>query len=146
MKPILLSLYSKYYIPLGDSIKPCLKGLLLALLPGLEEEGNEHFDKVIDMFDAISKSVGTPFFYQSLALAMISVSHWRVSGLAYILRRLHKFESLDESRKYLGDDRVLFFAALSVSLEDGQILVQRGALDLLVSHFPLKKKCVFFES
>lgn len=46
MKPILLDIYLKYYIPLGNDLKPLLKGFILAVLPFLEEENNELFEKV----------------------------------------------------------------------------------------------------
>jgi hypothetical protein len=46
VKPLLLNLYEKYYLALGPRLRPASKGLLLALLPGLEEEGNEYFDRV----------------------------------------------------------------------------------------------------
>lgn len=36
----------EHYVPLGAALKPCFKGFLLALLPGLEEEGNEYFNDV----------------------------------------------------------------------------------------------------
>ena len=44
VKPLLLSLYETYYLPLGRQLLPCLKGLLLATLPGLEE-GSEYYDR-----------------------------------------------------------------------------------------------------
>ena len=44
VKPNLLALYENHFVPLGDCIKPGLTGLLLGLLPGLEE-GSEYYDR-----------------------------------------------------------------------------------------------------
>jgi hypothetical protein len=45
-QPVVLGIYSKFYIPLGDALRPCTKAFVLALLPGLEEDGGEFFDTV----------------------------------------------------------------------------------------------------
>lgn len=44
VKPVLLALYEAHFVPLGHYIKPGLTGLLLGLLPGLEE-GSEFYDR-----------------------------------------------------------------------------------------------------
>ena len=44
VKPIVLGLYEKHFVILGEHIKPGLNGLLLGLLPGLEE-GSEFYDR-----------------------------------------------------------------------------------------------------
>ena len=44
VKPSLLQLYEMHFVPLGKHIKPALTGLLMGLLPGLEE-GSETFDR-----------------------------------------------------------------------------------------------------
>ena len=44
MQPVLLTVYEKHFVPLGRQIKPGLNGLLLGLLPGLEE-GAEYYDR-----------------------------------------------------------------------------------------------------
>ena len=44
LQPVLLTVYEKHFVPLGRQIKPGLNGLLLGLLPGLEE-GAEYYDR-----------------------------------------------------------------------------------------------------
>lgn len=46
-KPTLLNLFDTYYSPLQDGLRPIMKSFILALLPGLEEETGEFFDKVL---------------------------------------------------------------------------------------------------
>ena len=44
VKPVLLMIYERHFVSLGKRIKPGLNGLLLGLLPGLEE-GSEFYDQ-----------------------------------------------------------------------------------------------------
>lgn len=44
VKPALLAVYEKHFTQLGKQVKPGLNGLLLGLLPGLEE-GSEYYDR-----------------------------------------------------------------------------------------------------
>ena len=46
VRPVLLELFEKYYIPLQDELRPIMRSFILALLPGLEEETSETFDRV----------------------------------------------------------------------------------------------------
>lgn len=45
-QPTLLNIYDTYYLPLQHDLRPVMKSFILALLPGLEEETGEFFDKV----------------------------------------------------------------------------------------------------
>lgn len=42
----IIDIYEKYYVSLEKGLLPCLKGFQLALMPALEEDGNEFFDRV----------------------------------------------------------------------------------------------------
>ena len=44
VKPVLLSIYENHFVNLGRHIKPALSGVLLGLLPGLEE-GSEFYSR-----------------------------------------------------------------------------------------------------
>lgn len=46
VRPSLISLYETYYIPLGEDLRPATKAMILALLPGVEEETGDFFDRV----------------------------------------------------------------------------------------------------
>lgn len=43
---MLLELYDTYYLPMQSGLRPVMKSFILALLPGLEEETGEFFEKV----------------------------------------------------------------------------------------------------
>ena len=44
VRPSLLDVYESYFVPLGAGLAPCLPGLVLGLMPGLEDE-SEHTDR-----------------------------------------------------------------------------------------------------
>ena len=46
VKPVLLGLFEKYYVPLQGELRPIMRAFILALLPGLEEETSEAFEQV----------------------------------------------------------------------------------------------------
>lgn len=50
LQPMLLELYDTYYLPMQAGLRPIMKSFILALLPGLEEETSEFFDKVRVLF------------------------------------------------------------------------------------------------
>jgi len=44
VKPVLMNIYEEYFVSLGKALIPCLPGLLLGLLPGIEE-GSEYTNR-----------------------------------------------------------------------------------------------------
>ena len=46
VRPTLLDIYENHFLPLASKIKPALTGLLIGLLPGLEE-GSDHFERCV---------------------------------------------------------------------------------------------------
>jgi len=72
--------------------------VILALLPGLEEEHGEHFEKTLAVVDQIRLAVKEEegFFWQCLWLAIATSAEQRVGGCNYSLKRM---ERLDKSEK-----------------------------------------------
>ena len=44
VRPSLLDIYERYYLAVGQGLVPCLPGMVLGLLPGLEDE-SEHTER-----------------------------------------------------------------------------------------------------
>jgi len=137
-KPSLLNLLDKHYLPLNEDLRPILKSLILALLPGLEEETGEFFDKVLILLDSISKSVSRQFFFENLWLAMITMPSIRLSALNYLSRKLpNDLNEMNEksASEVIGKDLGLMVKGLISGLEDKENLVQRATLEILGKHF-----------
>lgn len=63
-RPLLMTVYENYFLPLGKALLPGLSGLLLGLLPGIEE-GSEYTDRFVE-YAAVIRSL--PIMILSLPL------------------------------------------------------------------------------
>ncbi|CAG8758645.1 5116_t:CDS:2, partial [Acaulospora morrowiae] len=104
VKPQLLEIYEVYYLPLRTRLRPVMKALITALLPGLEEEGSESFDKVLFLFEELSGTVEQSYFLQSLWLVLITTPSLRTPALNYLSRQMPKIASKEDVAVMLGDD------------------------------------------
>ncbi|CAG8453950.1 6582_t:CDS:10 [Scutellospora calospora] len=138
VKPQLLDLYENYMFPLKERLRPVMKAFIIALLPGLEEEGSEFFDKVLSLLDYLSGIVEKSYFLQSMWLVLITCPALRTPALSYLSRRMPKIASKEDVAFVLGDDVGIMVRAFSSTLGDRQVLVQRAILEILVVNFPLK--------
>ncbi|WFD18345.1 hypothetical protein MCAP1_000546 [Malassezia caprae] len=136
IKPVVLGLYETYYLPLGVDLRPVTRAMLLSLLPGLEEESSEFFDRVVALLDRLSHSVQLAFFLQTMWHVMIMTPSVRLCAFHYLARRMPRvgepasppLESLHVS---------LLSCAVAQTLHDDTLLVRRQALDFLVQHMSL---------
>ncbi|CEP13190.1 hypothetical protein [Parasitella parasitica] len=144
VKPQLLNILERYYIPLKGKLRPAMRGFIIALLPALEEEGSEYFDKVVLLIESVSETVELPFFYSCMWLVMIGSPSLRPPALNYLLRKLPKIVDREAVALVLGgkENVSLMVRAFASTLNDQQLLVQRGMLELLVQNFMLKSRMV----
>ena len=139
-KPIFLQLFINHILPLGPRLRVCAKAAILALLPGLEEENGEFFDLSLSTVDQLGTALESePFFWQCTWLAIITSTEQRPGALAYLSRRLTPIDNQDQtsSQSLISPDPGLLIRAFQVGLEDQNILVQRGFLELLIQFVPL---------
>ncbi|THV06503.1 hypothetical protein K435DRAFT_960479 [Dendrothele bispora CBS 962.96] len=132
VKPTLLNLYDTHYLPLQAGLRPIMKSFILALLPGLEEETGEFFEKVLSLLDRLSGTVSPSFFFQNIWLVMITTPPARGTALNFLSRRLPNLHGIEDITSIVGRDIGLMIRAFSAALEDDNLLVRRGALDLLL--------------
>ncbi|RYP67325.1 hypothetical protein DL769_005804 [Monosporascus sp. CRB-8-3] len=100
-----LDLLEKHFLQVDPrSLRPAMKSIILALLPGLEEETSEEFDRTLKLMESfkiairppnskeLSKfhSTGDDFFWQCFFLATITSQSRRPGALAYLVRCLPK--------------------------------------------------------
>lgn len=119
-----------------------MRGFIIALLPALEEEGSEGFDKVVTMMDQLSNMVELPFFYSCIWLVLINDTNLRLPCLNYLLRRLPKITNTEDVALVLGgpENIGLMCRAFAMTLSDEHLLVQRGILELLVQNYALQHR------
>lgn len=168
-----LDLLERHFLGIDPrSLRPAMKSIILALLPGLEEETSEDFERTLRLAESFKHvirpsyseeiteqhSSGDAFFWQCFFLASITSQSRRSGALAYLVRFLPPLGPQpaiegDKSATTQGDNNDdiksklanivtspepgLLLRCFASGLSDEQLLIQRGFLDLLVSHLPL---------
>ncbi|OBZ78644.1 Protein dopey-1 [Grifola frondosa] len=132
VKPTVLTLFDTHYLPLQAGLRPVMKSFILALLPGLEEETGEYFDKVLSLLDRLAGTISQSFFFQNIWLVMLTTPSARGPALTFLSRRLPAFKPDEDVTSIVGRDIGLMIRAISAALEDDDIYVKRGALDILL--------------
>ncbi|KAM4771624.1 protein DOP1A [Rhinophrynus dorsalis] len=135
VKPALLSLYETYYLPLGKTLKPGLQGLLTGILPGLEE-GSEYYDRTNTLLEKVASVVEQSAFYSALWGSLLTSPAVRLPGITYVLSHLNRKLSMEDQLYIIGSDIELMVEAVSTSVQDSSVLVQRSTLDLILFCFP----------
>lgn len=176
VKPALLSLFETFILALDPAaLRPALKSIVLSLLPGLEEETSEEFERTYGILDRFKDVSGREsgqnaniidvsrdqYFWQCMFLASITSPSRRQGVLSYLVRNLPNLgpppplDSTPVSRNQneintIGRERLspaveavaspepgLLIRCFATGLRDQHLLIQRGFLDLLVTHLPL---------
>ncbi|TEA16559.1 Protein dopey [Colletotrichum sidae] len=168
-----LDLLEHHFLHLDSrSLRPAMKSIVLALLPGLEDETSEDFDRTFRLMESFKRAIrpagseeldgphstGDDFFWQCFFLASITGSSRRAGALAYLVRNLPKLgephtpgkavqngPQEDELSSQLAQmvtspEPGLLLRSFAAGLTDDQLLIQRGFLDLLVTHLPLHSR------
>lgn len=168
-----LEILETYFLKLDPrSLRPAMKSVILGLLPGLEEETSEDFDRTLKLLENFKIAIRTPdskelttthatgdeFFWQCFFLASITSQSRRPGALAYLVRNLprlgHNISPAEAKIENGGHDELseelsslvtspepgLLLRCFAAGLADEQLLIQRGFLDLLVTHLPLHSK------
>ncbi|KAF1839797.1 hypothetical protein BDW02DRAFT_563842 [Decorospora gaudefroyi] len=163
VRPLFLSVFERHIVKLdGAALRPALKAIILSLLPGLEDETSEDFERVVAATEKLRNAVqdtpgdvaeakassGSSHFWQCFFLATITNPSRRQGALAFLVRRLPKFGRSNrrsspsdhlpaEAEAAISPEPGLLIRCFESGLSDPQLLIQRGFLDLLVSHLPL---------
>ncbi|KAK4230472.1 protein dopey [Podospora fimiseda] len=167
-----LDLLERHFLDIDPrSLRPAMKSIILALLPGLEEETSEDFERTLKLVERFkvairppdsqpiteTHSAGDDFFWQCFFLASITGHNRRTGALAYLSRSLPELggtapsagelrnapdseTSTKLSQLVTSPEPGLLIRCFAAGLADEQLLIQRGYLDLLVTHLPLHSK------
>ncbi|KAJ8130775.1 hypothetical protein O1611_g2851 [Lasiodiplodia mahajangana] len=139
-----LDLLEKYLLHVEPlALRPAMKSVIMALLPGLEDDTSEDFDRtlsLVESFKAVIRppnsqllsekhSAGDGFFWQCFFLAAITSGSRRPGALAYLVRNLPplghplKLEpSSNEHEETNADDLTDALSSMVTSPEPGLLL------------------------
>ncbi|KAF0026532.1 hypothetical protein F2P81_021269 [Scophthalmus maximus] len=103
VKPVLLTLYERYYLPLQRTLLPSLQAFITGLLPGLEE-GLEVYDRTDALLLKLSLLVGQQVFYGALWGSMVVSPSVRLPASIFIVTHFDRRASLHQQTHMLGYD------------------------------------------
>ncbi|MGH0122798.1 UNVERIFIED_CONTAM: hypothetical protein FKN15_003285 [Acipenser sinensis] len=135
VKPVLLTLYERYYLPLQKSLLPSLQALLTGLLPGLEE-GLGVYDRTDTLLQKLSLLVGQEVFYGTLWGSVLISPLVRLPASLFIVSHINKGVPGNKQKFMLGTDYKRTVKAMCLSVQDSNVLVQRNMLEILLFFFP----------
>uniref|UniRef100_A0A8B9J3M9 DOP1 leucine zipper like protein B n=1 Tax=Astyanax mexicanus TaxID=7994 RepID=A0A8B9J3M9_ASTMX len=134
VKPVLLTLYERYFLPLQKALLPSLQAFITGLLPGLEE-GLEVYDRTDALLLKLSLLVGQSVFYGALWGSVLVSPLVRLPASLFIVTHFDRMASSCEQKYMLGTDHRLTVKAMCLSLQDSNVLVQRNSLEILLYFF-----------
>lgn len=135
VRPVLLGLYEKYFLPLQRLLLPSLQAFLVGLLPGLEE-GSEIYDRTDALLLRLSLVVGREVFYTALWGGVLASPAVRLPASLFVVSHISRDSPGQEQKFMLGTDHQLTVKALCASLMDSNVLVQRNNLEIVLFFFP----------
>ncbi|KAK5114319.1 hypothetical protein LTR62_002570 [Meristemomyces frigidus] len=165
VRPGVYHLFETYLVqvPLA-AIRPALKSIVLGLLPALEDETSEDFDRagtimtlIRTKFEQEAGPDAAGFFWQTMFLCVMTSPSRRLGALNYLARHLPRLTTPSEHetgmpssqhvtsggeisenlQAIVSPDPGLLIRCFAAGLMDSQMLVYRGFLDLLATHLPL---------
>ena len=155
VRPGLYPLFENHILALPTTaLRPALKSLLLALLPAIEEETSEDFDRAYANVETLEHKFthygSDGYFWQCLFLGVITSPSRRQGALNYMVRKLPRLtnkahidakddlgELSAEAEAATSPEPGLLIRCFAAGLSDPQMLIQRSFLDLLVTHVPM---------
>ncbi|XP_006981409.1 protein DOP1B isoform X2 [Peromyscus maniculatus bairdii] len=135
VRPVLLGLYEKYFLPLQKLLLPSLQAFLVGLLPGLEE-GSEIYDRTDALLLRLSLVVGREVLYAALWGSVLTSPSIRLPASLFVVSHISRDSPGKEQKYMLGTDYQLAVKSLCASLLDSNVLVQRNNLEIILFFFP----------
>ena len=140
------NIIKKHYLTLEKcEFKLCLSGMLICILPGLEEQ-NETLQKTIkEIFKESRNILGDEYFYGILWSIIFKNSRLRIDCIKYINETIPIYKDLSENesefeickKNFFPNTSILVLNSLKVLIEDSDLQTQRISMDFIISHFPL---------
>ncbi|KAJ5189304.1 Armadillo-like helical [Penicillium cf. griseofulvum] len=142
VRPLFLSLVEGYIVDVEPwAIRPALKAIILALLPGLEEETSDDFEPTLRTINKLRDAAGQletqrtseagasgQYFWQCLFLASITNPSRRLGVLAYLNRYLPKLGIADRRSSTAGGSDPQNIPPEILAAADSVILPEPGLL------------------
>ncbi|KAL7987933.1 hypothetical protein Chor_006852 [Crotalus horridus] len=88
------------------------------------------------LLEKVAAAVDQSAFYSALWGSLLTSPAIRLPGITYVLSHLNRKLSMEDQLYIIGSDIELMVEAVSTSVQDSSVLVQRSTLDLILFCFP----------
>ncbi|CAB0003224.1 unnamed protein product [Nesidiocoris tenuis] len=117
VRPELLAIYEKHFVPLGPRLRPALPGFLSGVLPGFEES-SDYFAKTNQLLEIVCEGVGRTHFYGCIWDCIASNSNVRLPASSFVLAHFDKKKSTEDQPHLMGNDIETMICTLTEFLLD----------------------------
>jgi hypothetical protein len=140
-KPYYIELLEKHVIPICVRMSQSLPALLNSLLHGLDENCIENHDKIYKLIYEIESQFDRTIFLEACVAIFASSLDQRVGIIMYFSNRISQSTStlfdLTQDK-----DQDIFLSFLSIGIDDKNLVVIRGCLDIVIATINLSDdKC-----
>ncbi|XP_076054821.1 protein DOP1A isoform X3 [Oratosquilla oratoria] len=136
VRSALLTVYETHFVPLGPRLRPGLNGFLSGILAGLEE-GSDHLERTSQLLSKVAEGVGLADFFGCVWECVWGNSAVRLPAVTHITSSYNKKLSTEDQLFILGTNVDVMVEGICMAVEDSSVLVQRAALDLILSALPM---------
>uniref|UniRef100_A0A8C6QYV0 DOP1 leucine zipper like protein A n=1 Tax=Nannospalax galili TaxID=1026970 RepID=A0A8C6QYV0_NANGA len=95
------------------------------------------------LLEKVAAAVEQSAFYSALWGSLLTSPAVRLPGITYVLAHLNRKLSMEDQLYIIGSDIELMVEAVSTSVKDSSVLVQRSTLDLILFCFPFHMTFIF---
>ena len=143
------TIIKKVYLCINSTeLELCLPGLLVSVLPSLDENNEKISKNIIEIFNDISIKVRPKIFYGVLWSIILRNPKLRSCGLNYMIKAIPTYESyknnykkiLEDQKIYYPNFNVLVVNALCSVIEDEDVQTVRLGMDFLIHRIPFVDK------
>lgn len=128
-----LNVLDKYIIPLGRDVESFCSNILIGLLPSLESNSNEFYNRSFILINKFKSLIDIRKFYIGMWTVLQKQDALHIPVINYLL-------SNDSDFDFMISDKRLIISGLKKCLQSNETLVLRNTLDLINILFPLRKK------
>ena len=138
-----------FYINVYE-LELCLPGLLVSILPSLDENNEEIMKMIFQIFEDMIIKLKPRIFYGNLWSIMLKNSKLRSSGMKFLSKVIpnddfykndeNNERQLKDNEKFYPNFDILVVNSLCSVIENTDIQTIRLGMDFLLSRFPLFKK------
>jgi Dopey, N-terminal len=131
-----ISILSNYYVDRISKMKLSLKGVVTAVLPGLDQDSIPEVERrTTDFLDAIALNGTKNELFYSVWQALLTTPRVRLGALTYLTKRIPRPD--DYSIEDIIPNKILAVNSLIAALGDTELIVKRNTMDLIIAHFPI---------